>query len=145
MSYYRRLAYRRMKTKLRKALVRSVQQALDTSPVIIFDSKNNDNPNLDTETICAICLDTFRDNEKLRRLRKILFKSLSDGSHFPPILECSHYYHVSCIDPWLIKHHSCPLCNQSVLAGSIPSVSEQVTTQENTQQRSRSSSDLEHQ
>ncbi|CAF0835680.1 unnamed protein product [Adineta ricciae] len=127
ISYYRRLAYRRMKTKLRKALAHSVQQALETSPVIIFDSKNNDNPNLDTETICAICLDTFSDNEKLRRL------------------QCSHYYHVSCIDPWLIQHQSCPLCSQSVLDGLIPSVSEQVTTRENTQQRSRSSSDLEHQ
>jgi len=39
---------------------------------------------------------------------------------------CSHYYHVSCIDPWLVSHQSCPLCNRNVLRNSIPTISEGV-------------------
>lgn len=42
---------------------------------------------------CPICLDSFKDNEPLRKL------------------PCCHMYHLECIDPWLTKHcNNCPLC-----------------------------------
>lgn len=49
---------------------------------------------------CAICLEDYKDQDKLR------------------ILPCSHGYHMKCIDPWLINNRCiCPVCKRKVLAG----------------------------
>ena len=41
---------------------------------------------------CAICLDNFNAGEQLR------------------VLDCGHYYHQQCVDPWLEKGKNCPKC-----------------------------------
>ncbi|PON62260.1 Zinc finger transcription factor [Parasponia andersonii] len=46
---------------------------------------------------CAVCLSKFEDIEVLRLLPK-----------------CKHAFHINCIDYWLEKHSSCPLCRQRV-------------------------------
>ncbi|KAJ2305048.1 hypothetical protein IWW55_002135, partial [Coemansia sp. RSA 2706] len=49
------------------------------------------------EENCAVCLDDFAVGDKVRQL------------------PCQHYFHVSCIDPWLRKNSAvCPLCNFDV-------------------------------
>ena len=48
---------------------------------------------------CAICLSKFKDTEFLRLLPK-----------------CKHAFHIDCIDNWLGKHSSCPLCRHKVSA-----------------------------
>eukprot|EP01084_Bolivina_argentea_P024720 46016_1 len=46
---------------------------------------------------CAICLEDFKINEKLR------------------LLPCHHGFHVECVDPWLTKSSElCPMCKQSI-------------------------------
>ncbi|KAJ4839875.1 hypothetical protein Tsubulata_003180 [Turnera subulata] len=48
---------------------------------------------------CAVCLSKFEDIEILRLLPK-----------------CKHAFHINCVDQWLEKHSSCPLCRCKVSA-----------------------------
>ncbi|XP_077416590.1 RING finger protein 215 [Vanacampus margaritifer] len=48
---------------------------------------------------CAVCLEAFNHNQCLR------------------VLPCRHEYHRDCVDPWLLLHHTCPLCKRSILGG----------------------------
>ncbi|KAG7991832.1 hypothetical protein I3843_02G098200 [Carya illinoinensis] len=46
---------------------------------------------------CAVCLNEFQEDEKLRI-----------------IPNCSHLFHIDCIDVWLQSNASCPLCRTSI-------------------------------
>lgn len=54
----------------------------------------NDNGDADNKK-CAICLESFCDNDELRTL------------------PCIHMYHVACIDGWLPTNGICPVCRVS--------------------------------
>ncbi len=69
--YYRRFKQYRIKKQQQKELECCVRQILDKSPIIIFNSKNKDEHFIDDDSVCAICLESFIDNEKLRKLGKI--------------------------------------------------------------------------
>ena len=32
------------------------------------------------------------------------------------LLVCNHTFHQNCVDPWLLNHRHCPLCNLDILA-----------------------------
>ncbi|KAJ8549132.1 hypothetical protein K7X08_032839 [Anisodus acutangulus] len=46
---------------------------------------------------CAVCLNEFQENEKLR-----------------VIPNCAHIFHIDCIDVWLQNNANCPLCRNSI-------------------------------
>jgi len=48
------------------------------------------------QTECAICLSDIQHGEKIRQL----------GA-------CGHMFHRACIDLWLLRCESCPLCKRS--------------------------------
>ncbi|KAK1354792.1 E3 ubiquitin-protein ligase ATL42 [Heracleum sosnowskyi] len=54
---------------------------------------------------CAVCLSKFQDIEILRLLPK-----------------CKHAFHISCVDQWLERHSSCPLCRHKVSSEDHASV-----------------------
>ncbi|XVF10414.1 hypothetical protein REPUB_Repub07fG0180800 [Reevesia pubescens] len=60
------------------------------------------------DNTCPICLSEYMPKETLRT-----------------IPECNHYFHANCIDEWLKKNASCPLCRNSPggSATIIPSIS----------------------
>ncbi|XP_052183452.1 putative RING-H2 finger protein ATL49 [Diospyros lotus] len=47
---------------------------------------------------CAVCLSEFKLEDSLRLLP-----------------DCSHAFHMDCIDKWLLSHSTCPLCRASLL------------------------------
>lgn len=48
-------------------------------------------------TDCSVCLSEFQDDESLRLLPN-----------------CSHAFHVMCIDTWFKSHSNCPLCRANI-------------------------------
>lgn len=47
---------------------------------------------------CSICLSDYWETDTVRVLS-----------------ECRHFFHVSCVDPWLKLHSTCPICRKLLL------------------------------
>ncbi|PON84389.1 43kDa postsynaptic protein [Trema orientale] len=45
---------------------------------------------------CSICLADYNDSDMLRLLP-----------------DCGHLFHLTCVDPWLRQHPTCPICRNS--------------------------------
>lgn len=67
--------------------------AIESLPFFKFSSLKGSKQGLE----CSICLSKFEDIEILRLLPK-----------------CKHAFHIDCIDHWLEKHSSCPICRHKV-------------------------------
>ncbi|XP_043691957.1 RING-H2 finger protein ATL16 [Telopea speciosissima] len=69
-------------------------------PIIQF-KKGGENQKRDNEEMsfidCAVCLNEFQEEEKLRVLPN-----------------CAHAFHIDCIDVWLQSNANCPLCRSSI-------------------------------
>ncbi|KAK3787035.1 hypothetical protein RRG08_037313 [Elysia crispata] len=75
------------------SLRKAAHQALAMMKTTKYD-KEARSSGLDT---CAICLDDFLSKQKLR------------------ILPCSHTFHTRCVDPWLVRARTCPLCKLNII------------------------------
>ncbi|KAI7813664.1 E3 ubiquitin-protein ligase RNF128a [Triplophysa rosa] len=51
-------------------------------------------PDADT---CAVCIELYKPGDVLS------------------ILTCNHFFHKSCIEPWLLEHRTCPMCKCDIL------------------------------
>jgi hypothetical protein len=54
------------------------------------------------DTECAICITAFKAGDSIRTLSS-----------------CSHQFHRSCIDLWLLRRADCPLCKRDVRASDV--------------------------
>ncbi|KAK8515494.1 hypothetical protein V6N13_139528 [Hibiscus sabdariffa] len=68
---------------------------IESLPFFRFSSLKGSKQGLE----CPVCLSRFQDTEVLRLLP-----------------QCKHAFHVECIDEWLEKHSSCPLCRRKINA-----------------------------
>ncbi|KAL0928594.1 hypothetical protein M5K25_000496 [Dendrobium thyrsiflorum] len=79
----------------------AVNRGLDPSilasfPVLLFSDYAVEGQD-DELAECAVCLNEFKDGEKIRCLPR-----------------CSHRFHIDCIDMWFHSHSTCPLCRAAV-------------------------------
>ncbi|KAF3441891.1 hypothetical protein FNV43_RR15806 [Rhamnella rubrinervis] len=71
---------------------------IESLPFFRFSSLKGSREGLE----CAVCLSKFEDVEVLRLLPK-----------------CKHAFHINCIDHWLEKHSSCPLCRHRLSSDDL--------------------------
>ena len=65
---YRECKYARLKRKRKKEMMKSVQQLLELSPTVLFDASEKNSDSVDEDPSCAICLEPFADQDRLRKL-----------------------------------------------------------------------------
>ncbi|KAI3496967.1 hypothetical protein L1887_39346 [Cichorium endivia] len=73
------------------------KDSINKLPRCIFKNSKKIERNGSHESSCAICLRSFKNREEGREL---------------PI--CKHVFHLECIDEWLIRSGSCPICRRHV-------------------------------
>ncbi|XP_073157726.1 E3 ubiquitin-protein ligase ATL42-like [Henckelia pumila] len=69
------------------------KEVVESLPFFKFSSLRGSRDGLE----CAVCLSKFEDVEILRLLPK-----------------CKHAFHIDCIDQWLEKHSTCPICRRKI-------------------------------
>nr|XP_056703633.1 RING finger protein 148 [Euleptes europaea] len=65
--------------------------------------KENDQEVASNSESCAVCLETYKPKDVAR------------------ILHCRHLFHKACVDPWLLKNQTCPVCKWNIF-GAVESV-----------------------
>ncbi|XP_041970117.1 protein goliath-like [Aricia agestis] len=93
--YIQRFRYIHAKDRLSKRLCCAAKKALSKIPVKSL--KSDDREVQGDGECCAICIEPYKVSETLRSL------------------PCSHDFHKSCIDPWLLEHRTCPMCKMDIL------------------------------
>ncbi|CAN0912319.1 Putative RING-H2 finger protein ATL49 [Linum grandiflorum] len=74
------------------------QSFIDTLPIFLYKSILVGPGSTKSDPFdCAVCLSEFEPDDKLRLLPN-----------------CSHAFHMDCIDTWLLSHSTCPLCRSSL-------------------------------
>lgn len=86
----------------------SLEDNIDTSPQVELGLKKEIREMLPvlvykesfsvSDTQCPVCLGDYQPEDRLQQLPA-----------------CGHTYHMKCIDSWLSKHITCPLCRLSLL------------------------------
>lgn len=115
--YCQRHRARTAKDRLQNRLSNAAKKALTKIPLV------NVTENPPTEESCVICLDTIKAGDTVRQLGK-LRRRRTASSDCLLTLVCGHAFHHHCVDPWLLNHRHCPLCNLDILAAyriSLPS------------------------
>lgn len=66
--------------------------------------------NLDTNPYRLKISDTVLENEN--EICCICYDHINDNVHI--LLECKHRYHLNCINEWIKRENTCPLCKKNI-------------------------------
>lgn len=75
------------------------EAAIRSIPIFKFNKSDAENAAAAKPCECAVCLNEFQEEEKLRAMPN-----------------CGHVFHIDCIDIWLQNNANCPLCRTSISA-----------------------------
>ncbi|CAM8897328.1 unnamed protein product [Rhodiola kirilowii] len=81
------------------------EATIKTYPKLLYSEAKTEGRGLSmttSSTCCSICLADYKGSDVLRMLP-----------------ECSHLFHVKCVDPWLRLHPTCPVCRTSPLPSPL--------------------------
>ncbi|XP_036381519.1 E3 ubiquitin-protein ligase RNF128a isoform X1 [Megalops cyprinoides] len=91
----RRLNSVRMQNRKQKQLKAEAKKAI--GQLLVRTLKQDDRetgPDADT---CAVCIDVYKPGDVV------------------VTLTCNHFFHKTCIEPWLLEHRTCPMCKCDIL------------------------------
>ncbi|XP_065857364.1 RING-H2 finger protein ATL70-like [Euphorbia lathyris] len=74
------------------------EATLKSYPKLLYSEAKFRKIDTSTASCCSICLADYKNSDMLRLLP-----------------ECGHLFHLKCVDPWLRKHPTCPVCRTSPL------------------------------
>ncbi|XP_007951004.2 LOW QUALITY PROTEIN: RING finger protein 148 [Orycteropus afer afer] len=82
-------------TRRRRQIKADVKKAIAELQLRVLKEGDKElDPN---EESCVICFDIYKPKDVVR------------------ILNCKHFFHEACIDPWLLAHRTCPMCKCDIL------------------------------
>ncbi|XP_035638530.1 E3 ubiquitin-protein ligase RNF128a isoform X2 [Oncorhynchus keta] len=91
----RRLNSVRLQNRKQKRLKAEAKKAIGQLQVrTVKRGDEETGPDADT---CAVCIDAYKSGDVLT------------------ILTCNHFFHKTCIEPWLLEHRTCPMCKCDIL------------------------------
>ncbi|XP_051976501.1 E3 ubiquitin-protein ligase RNF128-like [Xyrauchen texanus] len=93
--YARRLNGLRQQNRKQEKLKAEAKKAIGQLQIrTLRQGDQETGPDADT---CAVCIELYKPGDVLS------------------ILTCNHYFHNSCIEPWLLEHRTCPMCKCDIL------------------------------
>ncbi|XP_077097293.1 E3 ubiquitin-protein ligase RNF128a [Siphateles boraxobius] len=91
----RRLTGLRQQNRKQKKLKAEAKKAIGQLQVrTLRQGDQETGPDADT---CAVCIELYKAGDVLS------------------VLTCNHFFHRSCIEPWLLEHRTCPMCKCDIL------------------------------
>ncbi|KAH0502908.1 RING finger protein 148 [Microtus ochrogaster] len=82
-------------TRRQRPIKADVKKAIGQLPLRVLKEGDKElDPNEDN---CVVCFDMYKAQDVIR------------------ILTCRHFFHKTCIDPWLLAHRTCPMCKCDIL------------------------------
>ncbi|XP_063097573.1 RING finger protein 148 [Cavia porcellus] len=82
-------------TRRRRQVKADVKKAIGQLQLrVLREGHKEVDPHEDT---CVVCFDAYKPQDVVR------------------ILTCKHFFHKTCIDPWLLAHRTCPMCKCDIL------------------------------
>jgi len=100
---------------MRRAQIASI--IIDSMPTRVITTEEEAQGSAEeADVCCVICLDNYCEGDMIRTL------------------PCSHEFHKSCIDPWMMERFTCPLCKYDIVKEILNDMEETETSTEVTSQ-----------
>ncbi|PKU68065.1 RING-H2 finger protein ATL70 [Dendrobium catenatum] len=75
---------------------------LSTWPTLTYAEAKSRDPRAVNAICCNICFVDYKEDEREDKAMRLL-------------PECGHLFHATCVDPWLWRQHTCPVCRSLVV------------------------------